>query len=120
MSEERYPATVFWSDEDDAYIAIAPDLPGCSAFGHTEADALAELKFAIEAWKQAAISAGNPVPRPSMPADQSYSGKLVVRMPKSLHRELALSARDQNVSLNQFMVYLLSQQQKPYQNFTRP
>jgi predicted RNase H-like HicB family nuclease len=109
MSDDRYPANVFWSDEDEGYIAVAPDLPGCSAFGDTEADALAELKFAIEAWKEAAVSAGNTIPRPSMPVDHSYSGKFIVRMPKSLHRELALSARDQNVSLNQFMIYLLSQ-----------
>ena len=33
----KYPAHVFWSDEDKGYMAIAPDLPGCSAFGHHSA-----------------------------------------------------------------------------------
>jgi predicted RNase H-like HicB family nuclease len=63
----RYPANVFWSDEDEGFIAIAPDLPGCSAFGETRYDALTELDGAIEAWIEAASAAGNPVPGPSRP-----------------------------------------------------
>lgn len=62
---KRYPATVFWSDEDDGFIAIAPDLPGCSAFGDTRPEALGELEHAIEAWIEAAKAAGNPIPEPS-------------------------------------------------------
>ena len=70
MSDAKhYPAHVFWSDEDDGFIAVAPDLPGCSAFGDTKAEALTELDDAIEAWIAAAKDAGNPVPQPSkMPA----------------------------------------------------
>jgi antitoxin HicB len=105
----RYPAQVFWSDEDDGYIAVATDLPGCSSFGESEADALAELRDAICAWIEAAKSAGNPVPAPSDPAKElEYSGKLLVRMPRDLHAHLARLAKHEAVSLNQCVVYLLT------------
>lgn len=99
---DRYPVEVFWSDEDEGFIAIAPDLPGCSAFGADEAAALAELKHAISAWKEAAVNAGNPVPPPSRPAAAAdYSGKFVLRMAKTMHRQLAQAAEREGVSLNQ-------------------
>lgn len=59
---QRHPKQIFWSDEDEGFIAIAPDLPGSSAFGRTEAEALAQLDQAIEAWIEAAQAAGNAVP----------------------------------------------------------
>lgn len=106
---DRYPAEVFWSDEDEGFIAIAPDLPGCSAFGEDQASALVELKHAITAWQEAATSAGNPIPAPSQPAvDVEYSGKFVLRMAKTMHRSLATSAQREGVSLNQYVVTLLS------------
>jgi predicted RNase H-like HicB family nuclease len=61
----RYPAQVFWSDEDEGYIAVAPDLAGCSALGETEETAHSELRSAIAAWIDAASAAGKPVPAPS-------------------------------------------------------
>ena len=64
---QRYPAHVFYSEEDEGFIAIAPDLPGCSAFGDTQEEAVGELRDAIVAWQIAARNAGNPVPEPSKP-----------------------------------------------------
>lgn len=105
----RYPANVFWSDEDDGYIAIAPDLPGCSAFGETQQEALNELQSAIAAWIEAANAAGNPLPKPIRPViDDSYSGKILARMPKSLHAQIAKQAKKEDVSLNQYIVFLLT------------
>jgi len=105
----RYPANVFWSDEDEGFIAVASDLPGCSAFGETQHEALTELQSAIAAWIEAARAAGNPIPEPSQPAlDNFYSGKILVRMPKSLHAQLAQGAKTEAVSLNQYIVFLLT------------
>ena len=56
----RYPAQVFWNEDDKGFIAVAPDLPGCSAFGQTQQEALHELQDAIQAWIEAAQAAGNP------------------------------------------------------------
>ena len=111
MSETpRYPKHVFWSDQDQGFIAIAPDLPGSSSFGETEAEALTELDQAIEAWIEAARAAGNAVPAPSRPASLDLpSGKVLVRMPKGLHRRAALCAEREDVSLNQFIVACLAE-----------
>jgi antitoxin HicB len=106
---DRYPARVFWSDEDEGFIATAPDLPGSSAFGETKAEALAQLEDAIEGWIEAAKAAGNPIPEPSRPAvEPQASGKLLVRMPKSLHAGLVQAAKHENVSLNHYVVFLLT------------
>jgi predicted RNase H-like HicB family nuclease len=64
----RYRAEVFWSEEDGGYIAIAPELPGCSAFGGTPSVAIRELQDAITAWIAAARAAGNPIPAPKRAA----------------------------------------------------
>ncbi len=55
IDTSRYPARVFWSDEDEGFIAEAIDLPGCSAFGETQSEAIIELQNAIKAW----IAAGD-------------------------------------------------------------
>ncbi|MER9901579.1 type II toxin-antitoxin system HicB family antitoxin [Mesorhizobium sp. M0130] len=109
MKPERYPAQVFWSDDDEGYIALAPDLPGCSAFGESREEALSELLHAIKAWAAAARAAGNPVPEPSKPAHKAqFSGKTLLRMPVDLHAKLAKGANEEGVSLNHFIVYLLT------------
>jgi predicted RNase H-like HicB family nuclease len=106
---KSYPVSVFWSEEDGGFIALAPDLPGCSAFGETQQDALRELDQAIAAWIDAAQKAGNPIPRPSDPsAELGVSGKYPLRMPKSLHWTLIQGAKREGVSLNQHLVFLLT------------
>jgi len=62
----RYPVEVFWSEEDRGFVAIAPDLPGASAWGKTESDAIRELRVAIDLWIKAARKVGNPIPEPSI------------------------------------------------------
>ena len=105
----RYPAQLFWSETDKGFIAVAPDLPGCSAFGETQHDALDELQDAIQAWMEAARTAGNPIPEPASPAaDHQHRGKVLVRMPRRLHTQLAHAAKQEDVSLNQYIVYLLA------------
>ncbi len=59
-----YHVNVFYSDEDDGYIADIPDLEHCSAFGSTPEDALAEVLQAKEAWLASARELGKPVPEP--------------------------------------------------------
>ena len=104
----NYPIEVFWTDEDEGFIAIAPDLPGASAWGKTEAGAIKELRIAIDLWIKAARKVGNPVPKPSDRTDLTYSGKFLMRVPKRLHAELAHAAKSQGVSLNQYVLYVLT------------
>ena len=63
-SGQDYHINVFWSDEDDAYVADIPDLAQCSALGVTPEEALAQLMMAKDAWLEAATDAGKPIPRP--------------------------------------------------------
>ena len=59
-----YHINIFYSEEDDGYIADIPDLKYCSAFGITQAEALQEVLAAKEAWLEAARSGGKPIPEP--------------------------------------------------------
>jgi antitoxin HicB len=106
----RYPLNIFWSAEDKGFIAEAPDLPGCSAWGKTEAEAAREAQDAIAAWLQAARAAKRTIPKASVAAPVSgYSGKFLVRVPRSLHARLAREAEQQGVSLNQWAASKLAQ-----------
>ena len=58
----KYPIEVFWSGKDEGYIAVIPDLAGCSALGKTEGEAILEAHQAIQAWLKAAKSAKRPIP----------------------------------------------------------
>ncbi|MCL0029789.1 type II toxin-antitoxin system HicB family antitoxin [Dehalococcoidia bacterium] len=60
----RYVIEIFYSEEDEGYIAIVPELPGCSAFGETEEDALKEIKVAIDLWLETAEKEGRQIPKP--------------------------------------------------------
>lgn len=59
-----YDIKTFYSEEDGGYIAIVPDLPGCSAFGKSEKKALEEIKIAQSLWLEAAESEGREIPHP--------------------------------------------------------
>ena len=61
----HYPLEVSWSEEDEGYIAEAPDLPGCSAFGRDKGEAVAEAQDAIASWLEAAKAAGREIPQPA-------------------------------------------------------
>jgi len=60
----KYTIEIFYSEEDEGYIAVVPELPGCSAFGETEEGALKEIKVAIELWIEAAKKEGREIPKP--------------------------------------------------------
>ena len=60
----KYEIIIFWSDEDDAYIADIPQLPGCMAHGDTYESALANAREAIQHWIETAKEFGDPIPTP--------------------------------------------------------
>jgi predicted RNase H-like HicB family nuclease len=59
-----YHINIFFSEEDEGYIADIPDLEACSAWGETPAQALAELELAKAAWIEAALADSKPIPEP--------------------------------------------------------
>ena len=60
----KYGISIYWSDEDQLYIAAAPELPGCVTHGDTQEVALANLAEAVQLWVETAKEFGNPVPKP--------------------------------------------------------
>ena len=61
----KYPILIFWSDEDECFVADVPDLRYCSAFGDTPEEALAESLIAQEAWLESAREHGRRLPVPT-------------------------------------------------------
>ena len=105
----EYPLQNFpIADEDGGgFLAEVPDLPGCMSDGETAEEAVANVKDAIAAWITTATEAGRAIPEPS--SGDKFSGKWVMRVPRTLHMKLALQAKQEGVSLNAFATSLLAE-----------
>jgi predicted RNase H-like HicB family nuclease len=60
----KYEVIIYWSDEDEAFIAEVPELPGCMAHGGTQEAALGSAQDAIRLWIDTAREFGDPIPEP--------------------------------------------------------
>ena len=60
----KYEIIIYWSDEDQAFIAEAPELPGCMADGESYQEALATMEVIIKEWIDTARELGRPIPQP--------------------------------------------------------
>ena len=60
----KYEVIIYWSDEDGAFIAEVPELPGCMADGPTKADALSAVERVAQQWIETAKELGRSVPKP--------------------------------------------------------
>ena len=60
----KYEIVLYWSNEDDAFVAEVPELPGCMAHGPTQEAALREINEAMRLWIETAREDGQPVPEP--------------------------------------------------------
>jgi predicted RNase H-like HicB family nuclease len=60
----KYEIILYWSSEDDAFIAEAPELAGCAADGATRQEALANIEVVIAEWLETARELGRPIPQP--------------------------------------------------------
>jgi antitoxin HicB len=101
-----YPVNLL-ADPNGGYVAVFPDLPGCLTQGETLAEVAAMAEEARRLWIEVEHDRGHSIPLPSYP-EEEYSGQFRVRLPKSLHRRLAESAAVEGVSLNQYVVMLLT------------
>ena len=64
QADPRYEVIIYWSAEDDAFIAEVPELPGCAADGATYELALANVRVVIAEWIETAQQLGRPIPEP--------------------------------------------------------
>ena len=93
--------------DEGGYVVSYPDLPGCITCGETVESAAANALDAKKAWIEAALEEGLEIHEPDSLED--YSGQFKLRIPKTLHRQLALQSKREGVSMNQYCVYRLSQ-----------
>jgi antitoxin HicB len=98
-----YHITLVQDGEGDGgkWIAAAEELPDCTSRGDTAEEAIAGIKDAMAAWISAALREGRDIPEPR--SATSHSGRLLLRMPRTLHAALKQAAERENVSLNQFI-----------------
>lgn len=101
-----YPLTLVRDESDAGWIATIDALPGCTARGSTPDEAVERASAAIGAWLVEARREGKDIPEPK--TSQSHSGRLLLRMPQTLHAELARAAEREKVSLNQFITDVLA------------
>ena len=107
MSINLYSYQVAWSPEDEAFVARVLEFPSLAAHGDTQEQALGELRVVVDDIVEDLRASGEPVPAPF--AERQFSGKLNLRMPQALHRSLAQQAAREGVSLNQLILFRLSQ-----------
>lgn len=92
-------------DDGGGWFAEISLLPGCISDGETAEEALDNINDAKKSWLEVALKNSDTIPEP---VDNQYSGQLRIRIPKSLHKSLAERAKQEKVSLNQFILHKLS------------
>jgi len=95
-----YTFELRWDAEAGWFVRVK-ELPGCMSEGDTPEEAMEMIRDAMRGWIEVSLEEGDPIPEPRELDD--YSGKFVVRVPRSLHRELVERAEDEGVSLNQYV-----------------
>lgn len=104
--ELPYRMEIIPDNEEGGFVASFPDLPGCITVGDTIEDVIQNIVDAKRAWLESELEIGAIIPEPE--DLKEYSGQFKLRLPKSLHRQLAEHSKSEGVSMNQYCVYLLS------------
>ena len=108
---ERFKALPYTREliknQDGTWFARIVEFTGCMTEGTTANEAIENLDEAMSAWIEVHLEDGDTIPPPPSTSDK-YSGKFLMRVPKTLHRELALRADREGVSLNQYALSALS------------
>lgn len=98
---DRYRIEFDWSDEDQAFVARVPELPGCVTHGETLVEAVKMATEAIELHLESMAARGIEIPIPlSM---EQFSGKMPLRISPILHRHLVMRARAKKTSVNRLI-----------------
>jgi len=94
-------------ENEEYFFSRIVELDGCHSHGNTRHESLDNLQEAMQGYLEVKLEYGDPIHEP-VSAD-SYSGKFLLRLPKTLHQRLALEADKEGVSLNQYALYKLAQ-----------
>jgi len=95
-------ARVLTPDEEGGYSAEILEFPGCFAEGDTVTEAFENLEEVAALWLQVALEQGQTIPPPLK--NQTYAGRIALRLPRDLHRQAVTKAQRDETSLNQYLV----------------
>ena len=109
-----YSIEIIPDREEGGYTACFPDLRGCLTCAETIDELIRNAEDAKRTWLEAAIKEGIDIPEPEKDGLSEYSGQFKIRMPKSLHRTLAIHAKREGISMNQYCNYLLAKNDAEY------
>lgn len=101
-------ARIIIPEDDGSYRGEIMEFPGCIAAGSDPSSTLKSLEGVAMAWLTSALESGQPIPDP-VELSTDFSGRLVLRIPKSLHKKATWYAEREGVSLNQFISYSLAE-----------
>jgi predicted RNase H-like HicB family nuclease len=102
-----YRRVIIPDEHTGTFTALIAEFPGCISEGDSVRKAYDNLQAAAESWLEAAIESGVPIPAPE--AESEYSGRVVLRMPRSIHRRAVEAAAREGVSLNALLVAAISE-----------
>ena len=106
---KNLPYTIEITPDDGVFFIKIKELPGCISQGDTIQEALEMIDDAMNCWLEAALEDVDTIPLPESMQEVNYSGKMSLRMPKSLHKKIALEAKEEGVSINSYVVSCLSE-----------
>jgi predicted HicB family RNase H-like nuclease len=104
---DKYTYRVTWSDEDNEYVGLCAELPSLSWLATTPEEALKGIRSTVKKCVKDLARTGESVPQAI--AIKKYSGKFMVRIPPEVHRQLAVKAAEEGVSLNRVVSSKLAQ-----------
>jgi len=107
LANDKYTYRVTWSEEDSEYIGLCVEFPSLSWLATTPEESLAGIRAIVADVVTDLQANGEPVPEPL--AIKEYSGRFMVRIPPTLHRQLAIEAAEAGISLNRLASARLSQ-----------
>ncbi len=99
--DDRYTYRITWSAEDNENVGLCAEFPSLSWLAPTPDKALSGIQRLVRSVVADMRATGETVPKPL--SDRFYSGKFVVRIPPEMHRELAIQAAEEGVSLNRLV-----------------
>jgi len=102
----NYKIEIVKDEAEGGYVLLIPDLKGCLTCADKLDIGIEMLEDAKKQWLIAAMESGYEIPEPNVLED--YSGQFKLRLPKSLHKELAEKSKYEGISMNQYCLYLLS------------
>jgi predicted RNase H-like HicB family nuclease len=106
----NYPMIITKDEEEKVYFVEFPDLPGCMAHGETPTSAVTLAQKVKKEWIETALSLEFAIPEPKK--EEDYSGRFSLRLSKTLHKQLTGQAKREGKSLNQHILFLLSEQSR--------